>query len=237
MHNTKELIQDSIQQYNENNGISPEFLTTLKTSPLNAQNVSYNPSITLDSWKNHVLGLCSGSGDNTLMKQQLLSSERLPEIIKGCMYNVSLYSTINIDSCAIPVKARFDAINPTAGYIIGLNLTYDASPSAFSEESAKNGYHIEAAFLMYLASELFNKSFRFYYLVQEQTAPFNYAKYKVSEQMRIQGEAEIVDLLAAATTIKRTKINPSYELYSQNQNGVIDLDLPPNYTPLTIHHL
>lgn len=153
------------------------------------------------------------------------------------MYNVSLYTTIKIESTEIRVKARYDAINPTAGYIIGLNLTFDASPHGFSNQSAKDNLHIESAFMMHLASMVFNKSFKFFYLVQEKQSPFNHAKYKVSENMRIKGEFEIVDLLAAAATIKQTNLKPSYELYSSSDNGVIDLDLPDTYKPLKIHHL
>lgn len=152
------------------------------------------------------------------------------ELLKGCQTEVSLYVKLQFDEYGeFLVKCRFDAINIEKGYIVDLKTASDASPFGFSRDAGKFGYHIQASFYMFLAKMAFGKDFKMYFIAQETKQPYNSAIYNVSQNMRMQGENELKTLLPAALTIKKTGVTSSYNIFTNNENGVFDLDVPSYY--------
>lgn len=152
------------------------------------------------------------------------------ELLKGCKKEVSLYVKLNMGEYGThSFKCRFDAINVEKGYILDLKTAQDASPFGFSRDAGKYCYHIQAAFYMFLAKRAFNKDFKMYFAAQETKQPFNSALYNVSEVMRSRGENELLTLIPAALTIKKQNLTESYNIFSGNENGIFDLDIPSYY--------
>lgn len=152
------------------------------------------------------------------------------ELLKNCETEVSLYTKLKlVEHGEILVKCRFDAINIKEGYIVDLKTAADASPFGFSRDAGKYGYHIQAAFYMFLARRVFKKDFKLYFVTQETNAPFNNAIYNVSDSMRLKGENELTTLLPAATYVKKVGVNVSYNAFTSNENQVFDLDIPSYY--------
>lgn len=177
-------------------------------------------------------------------KMQKQLQENCPyafELLEGCETEVSLYAELNFQEFGkFMVKCRFDAINVEEGYIVDLKTAQDASPFGFSRDAGKYGYHIQAAFYCWLAKGIFKKDFKMYFVSQETKAPYNSAIYNVSHNMRLKGENEIQALLPAALTIKATNEALSYSVFSDNENGVFELDIPSYYAEprqFNLHHL
>lgn len=197
------------------------------------------------AWKNNLVADAKKKGIefikaddlNTVvsMKDQLYeNSPFAKKLIEGCMTEVSLYTILNINGVKLSVKCRFDGINIAEGYILDLKTASDASPNGFSRDAGKYNYHLQSAFYMFLARMVFKKDFKMYFIAQEKVQPYNSAIYNVSHEMRIKGENELIPLLEATQRLKNrveAGNNPgSYEVFTNDNNGVFDLDIPSYYS-------
>lgn len=126
----------------------------------------------------------------------------------------------------IHVKGRFDCINVERGAIMDLKTTVDATPDGFSKEAGNLAYHVQAAFYLRLAEHVFKKPFKFFVLAQEKKAPFNVLLREVSNSMREKGDFEIDKLLEAAHYIRESGDVQSYNVFTNDDFGIVPLDIP-----------
>lgn len=165
------------------------------------------------------------------MRNQLFENTPYAKtLIDGCITEVSLYTTLLIDGREIPVKCRFDGIDVEKGIIADLKTALDASPYGFSRDAGKYNYHIQAAWYMFLARMVFKKDFKMLFIAQEKTQPYNSAIYNVSNEMRIKGENELLTLIEVAAKLQQIEKAGSYEVFSNNKQGIFDLDIPSYYS-------
>lgn len=91
----------------------------------------------------------------------------------------------------VPVKCRFDFINPEAGYIVDVKTTSYASDHESFKQTIKDfSYDLSAALYTQMAQEYYGKPFRFYFLVLSKST-FTCDIYLVSEQSQQKGAREV----------------------------------------------
>jgi exodeoxyribonuclease VIII len=160
-----------------------------------------------------------------------LNNPNAATLIQNSVHEKSIYQTIEIDGREYAVKCRIDGLisELNVGVIWDLKKTVNAHPDGFGRECGKYGYHISAAFYKRLAELEFNKPFEVFIIAQEETAPYNSGLYRVSPAMISKGNVEVDKLLKLAAHVKRTGELSSYEIFSSDPYGILDLDIPNYY--------
>ena len=189
-------------------------------------------------WKEHILKRNKGKMPLTVAQRKQLSAMLnnlhkyaglAMSLIESSECEKSLYTEIKVNGDVLPVKCRFDCINVERGAILDLKTTKNASPGEFSREAGQYAYHLQAAFYLRLAEAVYKKPFKFFILAQETTAPYNVALREVSDSMRAKGDHELIKLLNEAAHVRKTGEIESYNVFANNQAGIMPLDIPDYY--------
>ena len=161
-----------------------------------------------------------------------LNNPNATKLINNSLHEKSIYQSLDIDGEQFDVKCRVDGLNSelNVGFIFDLKKTVTAHPDGFGRECGKYGYHISAAFYKRLAELEFNKPFEVFIIAQEETAPYNSGLYRVSPAMIQKGNVEVDKLLKLAAHVKKTGQLSSYEIFSSDPYGILDLDIPNYYS-------
>jgi exodeoxyribonuclease VIII len=162
-------------------------------------------------------------------KQLKANNPNAVALVANSEHEVSIYQTVEVGGYSYEGKARFDGINPEAGFFVDLKTTKEAHPSGFGREAGQYAYHIQMAWYKKIAELEYNRTFEVFIVAQERTAPYNSGLYKVSEAMLNKGEYELNNLLELAAHVKATGELSSYEVFSSNKYGVLPLDIPNYY--------
>ena len=204
-----ELIQESKSRFLDTPGICSEVIKAVKISPLNA----------LNYYKN-----------NETIKQTntRLLNDKIRPLVNDGDKNMSIYSRLDLDfngSCVVyNLKAHFDYIDIKQSIAIIFKTVENANPLTFRDYAIKEGLHLEASFYNLILSKTFKKDFNIHFAVIEDEAPHNKAIYKISDNMRISADFELLDLITASVAAIQTGCKKDYEIY-EDINGVIELDL------------
>ena len=164
-----------------------------------------------------------------MAKQLETNNPNAVNLIANCQHELSIYQRVEVGEYSYEGKARYDGINPEAGYIVDLKTTKEAHPSGFGREAGQYSYHIQTAWYKKIAELEYGRPFTVFIVAQERTAPYNSGLYKVSEAMLNKGEYEVNALLELAAHVKATGELNSYEVFSGNKYGVLPLDVPNYY--------
>ena len=160
------------------------------------------------------------------LKQNSIYAERL---IANTTHEQSVYQSVEIAGQQYDVKCRIDGINSEHGVIFDLKTSKDAHPSGFQREAGQFQYHLQMAFYKRLAELEFGKPFEVFIIAQETEAPFNSGMYRITPAMISKGNIEVENMLKLAAHIHRTGEIGSYEVFTNNQYGILDLDIPNYY--------
>ena len=164
-----------------------------------------------------------------MAKQLELNNPNATALIANSEHEVSIYNRVEVGGYSYDGKARYDCINPEAGYIIDLKTTKEAHPMGFGREAGQYSYHIQMAWYKKIAELEYNRPFTVFIVAQEKTAPYNSGLYQVTEKTLNFGEYEVNHLLELAAHVKATGELNSYEVFSGNKYGVLPLDIPSYY--------
>lgn len=160
------------------------------------------------------------------LKKNNLNADTL---IRNSVHEQSIYQSVEIDGQKHDVKCRVDGMNSERGVIFDLKTTKDAHPSNFGRECGKFAYHLQAAFYKRLVELEYDKNFEFFIIAQETEAPFNSGLYRVSPAMIQKGNKEVEKFMKLAAHIKETGEINSYEIFTSDPYGILDLDVPDYY--------
>ena len=112
---------------------------------------------------------------NSLARSMILSNSAVKE-----------YSSFfKHEHTGLQCKARFDVFDESAGTIIDLKTTADASKDAFSRSCANYGYHLQAAWYL-MAHE---KAHQFVFIAVEREEPYAISFYELDENSLADGES------------------------------------------------
>ena len=161
-----------------------------------------------------------------------LNNPNADKLIRNSVHEQSIYQTIEVDGHEYDVKCRVDGliVDNSIGVIFDLKKTVNAHPDGFGRECGKFGYHISAAFYKRIAEKEFGKKFEVFFIAQEETAPYNSGLYRANPAMIQKGDAVVNKYLKYAAHVKQTGEIKSYELFSSDPYGILDLDIPNYYT-------
>lgn len=106
----------------------------------------------------------------------------------------------------VPVKCRFDFINPTEGYIVDVKTTsYSSDHDSFKQTIKDFSYDLSAALYTQMAEQYYEKPFRFYFLVLSKST-FTCDVYLVSEATQQKGAREVATGLNKFKTATATGV-------------------------------
>lgn len=207
-----ELVKDTISEFNKVDNISLDYIKDVAKNPFKTPYTSTLKINRKDSNKYF----------------NLAQSENHPEgtrLIEGCMCDMSLYTSLQLQDFTIDLKCRFEGINVDEGYILIPVLTNDANPATIATEAINNKLPLEAAYKSFLAQRVFKKSFTVYYLFIELLSDKKTAFYKVAANMRLKGEKELIETLPACYILKNSEQELNYSDLCPNENGIFELDI------------
>lgn len=120
-------------------------------------------------------------------------------------------------------KMRCDLIDPSAGILLDIKTTLDASPEAFRWSVLKYGYHRQAAWYIRGAMAAGVEAPRFLIVAVEKGAPNGVGVYEIPADVLAQGWAECAAIASRWSEAKRTGIWPGYS------DGIVMLPVRPKY--------
>lgn len=112
----------------------------------------------------------------------VLSNKMAMEILEG-RKQVELEGSIH----GVKFRGYADAVG--VGRVVDLKTSQDASPDAFKRQAWNLMYHLQAAIYMKLTNAQ-----EFYWVVVENSAPYNVSVYAASKDLILQGEELLQDL-------------------------------------------
>ncbi len=127
----------------------------------------------------------------------------------------------------VKVKVRPDSRKKRM--IIDLKTCEDASPNGFSKQCANFGYHISAALYCEAVNIMDGEYLPFVFVAQEKSEPYLVAIYEASLLFMEKGEIEMRELLALHKKCTEDNHWPGYEIESENERGILVIDLPGWY--------
>lgn len=138
--------------------------------------------------------LISLSMENQGMRM-LASMDSVPsakKLLKGCQFELSLAAIVD----DVPVKARFDAINPDEGYIVDIKTSRETAGKEYFKDTIKQfHYDLSAALYCAVAESYYKKPFKFYWVVLAKTEPPETRAYLASDKTMAKGAREVQQAL------------------------------------------
>lgn len=92
-------------------------------------------------------------------------------------------------------RCKPDMVDVENGICWDLKTAKGASPKAFATSVVDYGYHRQAAFYHFALQQMYQKDFRFLFMVVETSEPYESAIYELDDEAIEQGEAELSALL------------------------------------------
>lgn len=160
------------------------------------------------------------------MKEVLMANRNAVFFFTGGIAEESYYFEIDGVKCKIKPDYRKKKA------IADLKTTEDSSPKAFSSSCAEYGYHISAAMYRIGVSLVdgLEGHLPFYFVVQEKKPPYAVAVYLATDEFIRKGEEEFYQLLNLHKSCVESGNWPAYEIQSDNERGILTVDLPNWYT-------
>jgi len=128
------------------------------------------------------------------------------------------------------LKARPDSVFESRGIMFDLKSTTNAHPPIFANDCAKYDYPLQAAF----HSKVFElvtgvKIVDYFYVAVEKKNPYGVAVFRLPDEDFNRAMVKVDELLGWIKYWEDNQIFKSYESYSDNDFGYIDLSLPMWY--------
>jgi len=123
-------------------------------------------------------------------------------------------------------KIRPDYLKIEKGVCVDLKTTTDASVKGFTRSAVEYDYHIQAALYSDMLEATYGRSFKFFFLAQEKTAPYAFNIFSASPQFIGQGRYEYENLMLLWDYCIKNGKYPGYQVWCENQYGVNELSLP-----------
>lgn len=233
MTKVNELIQDKLSDFNKVDNIDLDYIKQVSKNPfkkpfyngIDTENKRINAAYSTYLFSGNCESFEQLENFHAIKNSLFLSQPKAQDLIKGCVSDMSLYTSLELKSLSIDLKCRFEGINIEEGYILIPVITLDASPASVADEAKNTLLHIEAAYKAFLAQRIFKKPFTVYFLFHEIMNPTQSAIYKVSANMRLKGEQELINTLPACYILKHSENNINYSDFCTNESGIFDLDI------------
>jgi hypothetical protein len=133
------------------------------------------------------------STDDFLKAQDLIFPASQNLIVKNLLSGGKAESSVfwQDEATGVQCKAKADYLNIERGYILDVKTTVSlASERAFLWTVSKYAYDLSASFYKQGFELATGKELDFYFLVIEKEAPFNFATYKIGNELLRRGEAQ-----------------------------------------------
>ena len=124
--------------------------------------------------------------DVLAMADGVNKNDEAAALLRHCKFEQPVEGEIG----GVTFKGVADAIAPNA--VIDLKTSADASPNGFGRQAANLGYFMQAAIYRLLTGVD-----KFYWIVVENSAPYNVSVFKPDEESLIAAEAQLYDLIEA----------------------------------------
>lgn len=163
-----------------------------------------------------------------MMKDKLFNYGKLgwfrKYLLTGGVNEMSHYLELN----GVKIKFRPDSMIPEKRIIADLKTTTNASKDGFINNAVKWGYHVSAAFYIDGKEELENDgmSWKFYFVAQETEYPYAPNIFKATQQFLSIGRYEYEIYLQLHKKCIEDNQYPGYEIWSNNDYGINDIDVP-----------
>lgn len=174
----------------------------------------------------------------TIMCKGIKANKNAMKLLEPCMTEQSFYSSLKVDDeFSLKCKIRPDAFSPTGKYYISVKTTRDASPIGFAKEAVNHGYQISEAFYMKNLWNCVDEQFKphtGYFFAIENNPPYMCAVYDINPEGQYNRMSEFLEAgihhvfmgLQRFKECKQTKKYPGYEIYTDRNDGILNLQLP-----------
>jgi exodeoxyribonuclease VIII len=159
------------------------------------------------------------------MRSRLFANHFVKYLLLSGRQEVSAYGVLNNTE----VKGRFDNINEKKRFITDLKTVADASEDGFRKYIQDFDGHIQPVMYLDLIEEITGDGmpWRFYWIAQEKTPPYDYGIYVPDAPMLAVGRYEYEMLLSQYQYCKETGNYEGYSVFIENKYGIREVSLPP----------